>query len=126
MGMLNCKAAEVFTELVKVQPTMMNVKEFNDEKKTELDEARPKFDKYLEQFDKLCSEDGKFTKLGKTTGELSVFSLLYHMKASGFKTEFPANLSAFYKRIEELEGVQKCITGKSKMGDMADYVVPVP
>merc|ERR1712176_962850 len=124
--MLNCKAAEVFNELAGVQPSIANVDTWDYEKTKKLNEAKPTFDKYIEEFNKLCSEDGKFTKLGKTTGELSVFSLLYHMKVVGFKPEFPAKLTAFYKRIEALEGVQKCITGKSKMGDMANYLVPVP
>jgi len=124
--MLACKAAELFTEFSKVQPTMMTVKDWNADKAKALDEWKPKWDAYEAQFEKLCSDDGKFTKLGKTTGELQLYSLLHHVKVSEFKKEFSKNLEAFYARVEELDGVKKCLEGKSKMGDMANYVVPVP
>merc|ERR1711920_362120 len=103
--MLACKAAEVFTEFTKVSPTMMNVKDWNKEKEKALDEFKPKMTEYLEQFDKLCSDEGKFTRQGNTTGELHLFSLLYHMKASKYADTFTPKLDKFYARLEALDGV---------------------
>merc|ERR1712070_267475 len=122
--MLACKAAEVFTDFTKAQPTMMTVKDWGADKVKNLEEARPKLDACLDQFEKLCSDDGKFTRSGKTTGELHLFSLLFHMKASEYKTEFSTNLQKFYDRVSELDGVKKCTEEKSKMGEIAHYVVP--
>jgi len=125
--MLACKAAEVFGEFTKVQPTMMNVKDWNADKAKALAEATPKLDGHLEAFEKLCDDDGKITKIGKTTvGELHLFSLLYHMKSCKFKSEFSGKLEKFYSRIAELDGVKNVVDNKTKMGELADYVVAVP
>jgi hypothetical protein len=124
--MLACKAAEVFTEFTKVQPTIMTVKNWDGSKASALKEAEGKFNDYFEQFENLCSDDGKFTRSGKTTGELHLFSCLFHMKVSEFKTEFSPKLQKFYDRVAALDGVKKCCEEKSKFGEIANYVVPVP
>merc|ERR1712070_626182 len=124
--MLACKAAEVFTDFTKAQPTMMTVKDWNADKAKNLEEQKPKLDACLDQFENLCSDDGKFTRSGKTTGELHLFSLLFHMKVSEYKTEFSTKLQKFYDRVSELDGVKKCTEEKSKMGEIANYVVAVP
>lgn len=125
-SMLACKSAEIFTELTQVQPTMMTVKNWDADKGKKLEEARPKFDGYIEALDKMCSDEGKFTSLGKTTGELHLFSVMYHMKACKFKTEFTTKLDKFYARLEALPGVKKCVDNTTQFGEIADYVVPVP
>lgn len=125
--MLACKSAEVFTEFTKVHPTMFSVEGWNDEKKAALETwATDKNKKYLDQFEDLCNDDGKFTADGNTIGELSVFHLLYHFKCCGFLTEFTPKLNKFYARLMEIEAVKKCCENKTKMGELADYVVPVP
>jgi hypothetical protein len=125
-AMLACKANEIFSEYSKAGPTMMTVKDWTADKTKTFEEAIPKFTGYLEDFAKLCSDEGKFTKQGNTTGELALFSLLYHLKASEFSGTIPEKLDKFYGRLEALDAVKKCCENKTKMGDLADYVVKVP
>jgi len=124
--MLACKAAEVFTEFAKVQPTIGTIKNWDADKAKNLEEAKPKLDACLDQFETLCSDDGKFTRSGKTTGELHLFSLLFHMKVSEYKTEFSTKLQKFYDRVSALDGVKKCTEDKTKMGEIGNYTLPVP
>mmetsp|Transcript_104623 Transcript_104623/g.223612 ORF Transcript_104623/g.223612 Transcript_104623/m.223612 type:complete len:229 (-) Transcript_104623:48-734(-) len=124
--MLACKAAEVFTEFTKVQPTMFTVKNWDSAAAQKLLEWSPKCDDYLKQFEALCGADGKFTSEGNTVGELHLWALLYHFKVVSFKLPLPPKLATFYARIEALPAVQRCVTGKTQMGELADYVVPVP
>lgn len=124
--MLACKSAEVFTELTKAQPTIGSIKTWDADKAKALEEWKPKADAHLDNFEKLCGDDGKFTKLGKTTGELHLYSLLYHMKVSKFKTEFSPKLTKFIEQLEALDGVKRCIENKTKFGELGDYCVPVP
>jgi|Transcript_48195 hypothetical protein len=125
-AMLACKALEVFTEFTKVCPTMFTVKEWTADKTKAFEESIPKLTGYLEAFAKLCSDEGKFTKQGNTTGELALFSLLYHMKAGAFSGTIPEKLDKFYGRLEALDAVKMCCENKTKMGDLADYVVKLP
>jgi len=124
--MLACKAAEVFTELTKAQPTIGSIKDWDAAKAKALEEWKPKADAHLDHFEKLCGDDGKFTKSGKTTGELHLYSVLYHMRVSKFKTEFSPKLTKFIEQLEALDGVKKCIENKTKFGELGDYVLPVP
>ena len=75
--MLACKAAEVFTELTKHQPTQFTVKSWDEGKAAALAEWKASsLAKYLDQFAALC-KDGKATESGTTVGELHLFSVLF-------------------------------------------------
>mmetsp|Transcript_7654 Transcript_7654/g.16850 ORF Transcript_7654/g.16850 Transcript_7654/m.16850 type:complete len:227 (-) Transcript_7654:202-882(-) len=124
-NMLACKAAEVMTDCYSHMPLLVNVKDWNSTKADKLKEFLPKLQTVMEQFDKLCHPDGTFTG-DVTVGELHLWALLYEMKRAEMKVTLPANLQKFYDRIEKLPATQKVITGKSGMGEMMDYMVPVP
>merc|ERR1719235_2467580 len=102
---------------------MMTVKDWDASKAKALKDEEGKFNGYFEQFEKLCSDDGKFTRSGKTTGELHLFSVLFHMKAVEYKTEFSPKLQKFYDRVAALDGVKKCCEEKSKFGEIGNYVL---
>lgn len=125
-SMLACKAGDMFAELVKVQPTMFNVKHWDEAKARALQEWLPKCAEYFEQLEALCAADGTFTQSGTTVGELALWSTLHQMNGAKLAVDLPPRLKTFFERVGALPAIQRCIAGETKMGELADYVVPVP
>merc|ERR1712046_305697 len=104
-SMLACKCAEIFTEFVRRQPTILTVKDWNKDKEAELDAwANNQNKQYLSQLEKLCN-NGKFTTDGNTVGELWVFALLFYYKTCGFMPDFGPTLNSFYERVAAIPEV---------------------
>mmetsp|Transcript_66934 Transcript_66934/g.160293 ORF Transcript_66934/g.160293 Transcript_66934/m.160293 type:complete len:223 (+) Transcript_66934:90-758(+) len=125
-AMLSCKTCEMMSDFAKHQPTLSTVKNFGSAELAKLKEYLPKLSADFAYHEKMCTEEGFFTSTGTTVGELWLWGLMYEIKRAEAAVEYGPKLQKFYARLEAHPAVQKVITGKSQMGALGDYIIPVP
>jgi len=125
--MLACKAAEMFTDFTSKGPTMFTVQDFKGDKPKAFEDWKTNnLAPAIDQLEKLCSADGKFTS-ALTAGEIAVWACLHQMKGAECSVNTtPGKLATFYNRMEALPGIKKILAGQSKGYKTSDYAVPVP
>lgn len=106
-------------------PTAFTVADWTAEKTQNVhDKVKPEVLEFLKKYEQFLKGD-KFTTSGITIGEIELFCKLDMFKAA-IPEVLEGGLKAFYARMGAVPGVKKVMDGKSKFGELADYMVPLP
>lgn len=111
----------------EVAPTIMTVKDFTDQKQKAFMEKKPTILERFKKYERLLLPSGdRFTASGISFGEVNLFCHLFCYAHGAFPDAKSGGLAKFYERMEAVPGIRKVLDGKSKFGELALYMVPLP
>lgn len=110
-----------------VCPTVMTKDSFDDAKKEAFTAAKPAILEFLAKFEgQLLPAGDRFTESGLTFGEVNLFCVLSCHATGALPEVATGGLKKFYDRMAAVEGIKKVLDGKSKFGELNNYLIPMP
>lgn len=122
-GIINDMNKAVF----EVCPTMMTIKDFDATKhQAFMDKKQAILDFFSKCAKHMLPAGDRFTSSGLSYGEISLFCHLYCYANGALPEAKSGPLASFYERMAAVPGIKKVLDGKSKFGNLAGYLLPLP
>jgi len=114
-------------KVMAICPTVMTVEGFDADKKAAFVAGKGDVLEFLTKFDKqLLAAGDRFTESGTTFGEVDLFCKLNCCATGALPEVATGGLKKFYDRMAAVPGIKAVIEGKSKFGELGNYLCPVP